>query len=603
MLVVFGPKGAGVEYIEKNIQPVLGEWGNKPPQIIRNQDQVIAFWPSRVFAEMIIKPYGWFLGNGYWEDLPPGYTESSKDLLEASLNIWRLEGVNFLKRLNGSFNLFIHDVNSGRSLVSTDRICTNPLWMAKLKDGGIAFSPCNEYLIPLVKQNIDMAALWSFLTRRRPISDRTLLESIKVVRQGTAICFDGLGNSKGVEWFSPRFEPEFNHSVSYWAAEFNKLVGKTVEKQLEHFKSPGLMLSGGIDSRLVASYCPPGTKCFTTADFYNREVKIAAKIAKICGLQHIPIIRDKDWYANTVEKSARHCVGLWRWYAPFIQLEHQEGAWQEIDCVLGGLWFDTFFKGHDVPEELWTSTQDVKDAGKAISLIMQLDEEEYKFMRQLKEVIRPGILGTSREAFEEVFRMEIERILSACTNIVEAFQLVQFGAIYCSYAYHMISYVRKFKAVINIVDNHLYDLFFRIPVSVKQSGAIVRVALWQKNKRLAFLSYSNSWLPAFLPNSFHKTALRARQKISHIRLKWYQLTKSQEYRSHGSWPQMNQLWAYNPKMREIMDRLVENPPVLVERFFDMDSVLKIWERHKKGLDDYTDIIGILVGLGFSGVGK
>jgi len=603
MLVVFGPKGAGVEYIEKNVQPTLGEWCSKPPQILQNRNQVVAFWPSQAFAEMIIKPYGWFLGNGYWEDMPSGYTDDSKDLLETCLDVWRLEGVDFLKRLNGSFNLFMHDTNSGKSLVSTDRICTNPLWMATLKDGGVAFSPCNEYLISLTNQNIDMAALWSFLTRTSPVGDRTLLESIRVVRPGTAICFDGLGNSKCVEWHSPKFKPEFNHSIGYWADEFNRLVGRTVEKQLKQFQSPGLMLSGGIDSRLVASHCPPRTKCFTTADFYNREVKIAAKIAKICGLEHIPVIRDKDWYANTVEKSARHCVGLWRWNAPFNQLENYGGDWQEIDCILGGLWFDTYFKGYDIPDELWTSSQDINDTEKAISLIIQSDEKEYKFVHQLKEIIRPGILDASREAFEKVFRAELERVFPVCTNTIEAFQLAQFGAVYRSFAYQMVSYVRKFKAVINIVDNQLYDLFFRIPISIKQHGEIVRTALWQKNKRLAFLANSNSWLPAFLPNSFHKTAVRARWKISHIRQKWYQLAKSREYRSHGSWPQMGRLWANNPKMQGIINGLIKNPPGLLERFFDMDSVLKIWEKHKNGSGDYSDILGIIVGISFSEVGE
>jgi hypothetical protein len=66
---------------------------------------------------------------------------------------------------------------------------------------------------------------------------------------------------------------------------------------------------------------------------------------------------------------------------------------------------------------------------------------------------------------------------------------------------------------------------------------------------------------------------------------------------------LGQLWANNPKMQGIIDGLIKSPPVLLERFFDMDSVFKVWEKHKKGLGDYTDILGIIVGLGFSGVEK
>jgi len=603
MLVVFGRKGTGSEYIEKNIQPALSrvgrQWSNQPPQIIQNRDQVIAYWPSQAYANMIVKPFGWFLGNGYWEDLPPDYTEKSNDLLQTSLDLWRLEGLDFLKRLNGSFNLFIHDASSGKSLLSTDRMCTNPLWMSELNGGGVAFSPCNEYLIPLVNKDIDMAALWSFLVRSSPIGDRSLLDSIRVVRQSTAICFDELGNSKTVKWYNPKFEPELDRSIGYWANEFNTLVSNSVEKQLRQFKSPGLMLSGGLDSRLIASCTPPETKCFTTADFYNAEVKAAAKIAGICHLNHNPIIRDENWYPDSVENSARHCQGLWRWNtAHFNQLENYGGSFQDVDCIFGGLWFDTFFKGYDIPEELWTSPQSIDDTQKAIDLILSSDEKEYKFMHQLNEIMRPGILDTAHRSFENVFRAEIERVLPDCTNTIEAFQLAQFGAIYRSFAYQMASYVRKFTGVINIIDNGLYDLFFRIPVSVKQHGEIVRVALWQKNKRLAFLRNSNSWLPACLPKSFHETALQARRQISHIRRKWYQLTGSKECRSHGSWPQIGRLWANNPKMQTTMEGLIENPPVLLERFFDMDSVVKIWNKHNKNTDDYTDVLGVLVGLGF-----
>ena len=605
MLVVFAPKGSGIEYIEKNIQPALKkngkDWCNKAPQIIQNRNQIIAFWPSQAFAEMIVKPCGWFLGNGHWDSLPSGYTKKSDDLLETSLALWRLEGVNFLKRLNGSFNLFLCDVNSGKSLVSTDRMCTNPLWKARLKHGGVAFSPCNEFLIPLVNDDIDMAALWSFLTRACPVGDRALLESIRVVRQSTAICFDESGNSKEVEWYSPKFKPEHGRSINYWGSEFNKLVSETVEKQLTGFESPGLMLSGGIDSRLIASCCPPGTKCFTAADFYNREMKTAAKIAKICNLKHTPIIRDKNWYPDTVEKSARHCPGLWRWNAPFNQLEHYEGDWQETDCMFGGLWFDTFFKGYDIPGELWTSPQGLKDAEKAISLIIESDEKEYKFMHQLKKVIRPEILEASREAFEKVFRTELERVIPACTNTIEVFQMAQFGAIYHSFAYQMVSYVRKFKAVLNIIDNNLYDLFFRIPVSIKQSGEIVRAALWQKNKKLAFLLDSNSWLPVFLPSSFHNTTVRARKYISRIRRNWYHLIGSREYRSHGSWPQMGRLWAHNPEMMKMINDIIAEPTPLIEEFFCMDSIEQMWKKHRDGPEDYSDILGILTGLAFCGI--
>ena len=81
-------------------------------------------------------------------------------------------------------------------------------------------------------------------------------------------------------------------------------------------------------------------------------------------------------------------------------------------------------KGYDVPKELWTSPRDLNDPQKAIDLIVRSDEKEYKFMHQLNEIMRPGILDDARQAFEEVFRAEIEQVLPDCTSTIEAFQLV-----------------------------------------------------------------------------------------------------------------------------------------------------------------------------------
>ncbi|MHC4343697.1 MAG: asparagine synthase-related protein [Planctomycetota bacterium] len=568
--------------------------------MFHGKNHLVAFWGLTPPAEAIVKPNGWFLGHAYWDDLPQEYTKNSKDLLDTAQDLWRLEGINFLRRLNGSFNLFLHDIASGKSLISTDRFCTYVLWTAELDVGVVAFSPCYDVLRRLVKSRIDLAALWSFMARTRAIGDHTLLEEIRGVRASTAICFGDSSGPTTVEWYTPRFEPEPYYSASFWAAELNTRLRQVMDKQLTGFKAPGLLLSGGLDSRLIASFCPPETRCFTLADFNNQEMKTAAKTAKICGLRHIPIVRDSNWYPIMLEEAVKHCIGLWWWLnAHFMPLETYEGEWQEIDCVLAGFYFDTFLKGYESrPDELWSNAPPLGSAEQAISFLLDFDMSQCKSLRQLEEIMRPEAFQRCREAHQQALRAELERSIPISSSIIDAWELCQFSSIYREPGHPNVTCLTSFIPTRTVIfDNRLYDMYFRVPASVKRTGAVVRWAVWQRNTRLGTLSDSNSWLPMILPLALHEKAIHARKKISRIRNWWYRGTGSKEYRSRGSWPEVGRLWVHHPKMRTVMDNLIDDPPTLLEDFFCMDAVAQAWKRHKDGQGNYPDMLNILAGLG------
>ena len=599
MLVVFGPQKFDKTYIEykvlskiphKDIKEII-QWdqGSRPSVLVGGKSH----------PDALLCPKGWFLGYAYWDQLPHGYAKGTKNLLEISHELWKIEGPAFLKRLNGSFNLFLYDADSGKSLLSTDRFGTYPLWMAQLDDGGVAFSPDYNLLIPMVKGRIDPAGMWSFVVLSRPVANHTLLQQIKGLRQGTAVCFDGHGDFSFQEWYTQIFNPEPDRSLNYWAREFNRCLQKTAEEHLGGINAVGILLSGGTDSRLLASYCPSNTHCFTLADFNNRELKTAAKIVAICGLEHTPIIRDADWYSNTLVPSAEQCVGLWGWNdAHFLMLKDYPGHWQEIDCVVTGIWFDTLFKGCQTPKELWTKTPNLHPIEKAISFCLDVDEGRCEFIGQMKKVMSTEAYENCRQAHRRALSDELKRTIPNAAHLVDAWAMAQFGAIYNSFSFPNIHCLRDFKPVRNLIfDNSIYDMYFRVPAIVRQRGEIVRRALWQRDKSLALLRDSNSWLPAALPATLHNIAIKARTKISHVRNRWYRMTGNAEYRSHGAWTKIAPLWANNPKMRKVMNDIVKTPNPILEQYFSMDSVRRAWKEHQEGVSDYSEILNAVAGLG------
>lgn len=603
MLVVFGPKEAGEEYIHKKIAPSANQWSEEGPEIFKTNGYIAAFWGSKPAAEVILKKYGWFLGYACWDDLPPGHSEDSKDLLDVSLDLWRLEGIGFLKRLNGSFNIFLHDEVSGKSLISTDRFGTYGLWIAELEGGWVGLSPCYEHLIPLVQKDIDMAAVWSFATRSRVVGIHTLLERIRGIEGNTAICFDSSSVPSIIQWHNPRFTPETGRSLSSWCAELNHNLGEVIGKNLSGFKSPGLLISGGLDSRLIASLCPPDTRTFTLTDFNNFEMKTAAAAAKICGLKHIKIIRDSDWYPNTLVRSAQRCSCLWRWnHAHFMQLEAFGQEWRKIDCAILGLWFDTLLKGSETPERMWNDAFEMQDMEQTISYLLDVDASQWKAVNQLEEVMRHEIFEECRKAYQQALRAELEQVIPISACAVDAWEMLQFRTLYRKLTYPNIDCLRKMVATRNVIlDNKFYDLYFRIPASLRRTGNVVRWALWQRKKILALLPDSNSRIPTFLPKAFHKAANRGQNKISNIRRWWCRRTGSKQHRSHGSWSRFDRLWAHHPQMVTVMDELVQNPTATLEQIFCIDSVDEIWKRHRDGSGNYEELLNVIAGLGLSGI--
>lgn len=142
--------------------------------------------------------------------------ESSLAAIAELRGRWRSEGIGFLKDLNGSFALALHDAITNEVLVTTDRFSTYPLWHCMPRPDCHAISSDFTALSSLIHGTIDYASLWSFLTRARPVGQHSFYNEIKAIRPATALLFKGAKLAEETEWYQPRFEPEYGRPLSYW---------------------------------------------------------------------------------------------------------------------------------------------------------------------------------------------------------------------------------------------------------------------------------------------------------------------------------------------------------------------------------------------------
>jgi hypothetical protein len=361
--------------------------------------------------------------------------------------------------------------------------------------------------------------------------------------------------------------------------------------------SPGLLLSGGLDSRLVASVSPKGTACFTLADFNNREMRIASKVAAICGLPHHRIIREEDWYPRMLEDAARRSWGLWHWHhMHFLPLQNASGEWRQIDRVMLAMGFDTFLKGNQIAEPmLWNHPFDQMQPGLALSLLADFGARRLSVEQYYEKIMYPDVLLACRKAYRAALLKEIEHVLPMATCLPDAWEMVQFRSIHRVPYFTNLTCLRDFIPARNVIfDNRLYDLYFRIPAKIRRTGNVVRAALRDRDIHLALMLDGNSWLPTAFPSGVHELARKARRGISAVRNKWYRATGSKGFKSYGSWPQVGRLWIRNDHMHRLMDAAVRTE--MIDLGFKQQDTEHLWDDYRQGRVNCVSVIDGLAGL-------
>lgn len=148
----------------------------------------------------------------------------------------------------------------------------------------------------------------------------------------------------------PTFQSrDFNKSTIVYNADD---INKSIESQLKNIDltKTGIMLSGGMDSAILATYLPKGVKAYTmrtTADGSINEVDQAQKYAEICGLNLTVVDISWEDYQNAIPILAKHKKSPFHSIEPQIYKTLTLMKNDGLEYVLCGENADTIFGGMD----------------------------------------------------------------------------------------------------------------------------------------------------------------------------------------------------------------------------------------------------------------
>lgn len=215
---------------------------------------------------------------------------------EVFLALYEAEGVAAFNRLDGMFTAFIWDFRSGvggEYYLVRDHLGVKPLYV--YEDGKkIIF--CSE-LRPLLQIDgldleFDPEGLASYLTYRYCHAPRTLYKRIRRVEAGTYSRIKHGRSSTWRFWDLPSNENTCALTLDDAATQLRHLLRESVAKQQMSEVPVGILLSGGIDSSVIAGLCAEvGANLLSfNIGFPNlNEFSFSEEVAKQFKLPHVTV--------------------------------------------------------------------------------------------------------------------------------------------------------------------------------------------------------------------------------------------------------------------------------------------------------------------------
>ena len=188
-----------------------------------------------------------------------GYSFSSRSDTEVILAAYREWGPDCLSRLNGMFALALYDGRRRQLFLARDRAGEKPLYYS-LKQGVLRFASELKGLMadPSFTRRVDPEALDCYLAMGFVPGELFMLEGVKKLPPAHALLFD-LDNGSSRQWRYWQL-PMLETLAAGSRVDEDELLGElewlledAVRRQMVADVPIGILLSGGVDSSLIAA--------------------------------------------------------------------------------------------------------------------------------------------------------------------------------------------------------------------------------------------------------------------------------------------------------------------------------------------------------------
>ena len=222
------------------------------------------------------------------------------------VHLYEEEGDRFFERLNGLFSGVVIDKRQRKVFLFNDRYGVERIYWHEAGQDFYFASEAKALLeaIPQLRE-FDNEGVAQFLAFGCTTGTRTLFRSINLLLGGSIWCFEG-GNCHKQQYFSPQtWESQSRLSSEAFDAAFEQTFKRILPRYFnrEFEAEIGVSLTGGLDTRLIMACGPYSIRdviCYTFSGETGETLddRLAARIAKVCGLEHRLLRIGRDFFSD-----------------------------------------------------------------------------------------------------------------------------------------------------------------------------------------------------------------------------------------------------------------------------------------------------------------
>mgnify|MGYP001220535115 CR=1 FL=1 len=517
--------------------------------------------------------------------------ENSAELIRKLVSTKQLHKLDLV---NGQYCAAVVDSKAHKLLLITDRLATFPIHYYQ-GSNEIIFSTQIFTLVSVssVPRRPDHEALSQLFTMQRTVGSTTPIAGVKSLSAASYLEIDIRGSNKKKYWNLEWNKPDFTLSegAEHLADSFKNAVSCQVKSS-----DSGLLLSGGLDSRIVLASAQPGTMTtWTTASYSeNPELILARKVACLFNSAHNTLVIDPRETLEITDKTVKESCGLYPASTPMSAFLPKVG--RGCSLILSGHGIDYTLRGYYLP----TKFVEIGNSRTRLPTLKRIptNPSGADVLYNLRQ--GPPISDVKRiirDNYEEEWWVGLEDCLD--TTLKPWLSSDEPYNAWDGFILHSVSKHYAFTGMMSVravgdlylpaFDNNVLDIYLRMPPAWRVNGRMVQLALRHLSLPAFNLANANTGFSAGLSPWAEVGALFFRAGLRKIRVVQRPRVPSSLH-STGSWQNLAALYREEPKHRsrflEIRDRL----DWLAFDILDQDSLSDCIDEHLNGESDHTKLL-------------
>jgi len=220
------------------------------------------------------------------------------------VHLYEEEGGRFFERLNGLFSGLLIDKRQSKAFLFNDRYGVERIYWHETEDAIFFASEAKALLRVLPElREFDEEGVTQFLTFGCTLEGRTLFRDIHLLPGGSVWCFEN-GKCHKRKYFSPEsWESQPTLTAEAFHSRFQETFKRVLPRYLESNSKIGISLTAGLDSRMIMACLPqaevkPICYTFSGEKRDTLDVRLAARVAEVCGLDHQILRLGPDFFSD-----------------------------------------------------------------------------------------------------------------------------------------------------------------------------------------------------------------------------------------------------------------------------------------------------------------